>query len=71
MGIVTGSGFAIIAASLITFTLVSYSLLSAGKRGWGRATLCIAGGILMIFVKLATSLFKQVSSDNGIQDRDT
>jgi hypothetical protein len=67
----TSSGLAIIAASLITFTLISYSLLSAGKRGWGWATLCIAGGILMIFVKLATALFQEVSSDDGIQDWDT
>ena len=69
--LVTSSGIAILTSSLIALTLIGYSLLTTGKRGWGWATLCLAGGALMIFVRLATALFQEVSSDNGIQDWDT
>ena len=66
----TSSGIAIIAVSLIGFTLLSYSLITAGKRGWGWLVLCFAGGVILIFARLGVSLFNEISSPNSVQDWD-
>lgn len=57
-------------AALVTITLITHSLLTSGKQGWGWATLCVLAGTLMIIVRLAVSLFREISSANSIADWD-
>ncbi len=67
----TSSAIAMAAAPLIVFTLISYSLLSSGKRGWGWTTLTLAAGVILMFARLGISLFNEISSPNSIQDWDS
>lgn len=58
------------AATLITITLLAHNLLTSGKQGWGWATLAVFVGVFLLAVRVAVSVFREVSSANSIADWD-
>lgn len=66
----TNSGITIIATTLFTVAIISYSLFTSGKRGWGWSMICVSAGIILIFARFGISLFNEIASPNSVQDWD-
>lgn len=49
-------------ALLVGFSLVAYSIATAGKNGWGWFTMCVAVGVIAFCGRFTTSLIREVAS---------
>jgi cytochrome bd-type quinol oxidase subunit 2 len=57
-------------AMLLAVFLLGYSLLTAGRRGWGWATIVALATLLLAIGRIFLSMFLEVTTDYGPPDWD-
>jgi hypothetical protein len=69
--LLSSTGIIVTIVSMVAVGTMGYSLASAGKRGWGWVAVCLVGSLLALIVKLAVSMFQEISTENSVADWDS